>query len=633
MFFEESGIGTDSGAAKPVGLGRATDIDAGTLKKISKDMVSSMVPPTIIRRTMQLQQLSYELVRESMGQTKIFGEAMMDNIANAAFESAQYGLTLDDHFETQKSINEVMQRNTILTEEESIQMGLLARNAGLTNAELAEMVGGFDSIGVGMQDALDKISGLEKQARTYGLNVGQFMKNISGNIKLLSGYNFKNGVEGLSKMVARAQSLRMDINASVKLSEDLLSPEKAIETAAGFQMLGGAVGDLGDPFKLLHMAQNDVGGLQDAIIGMAESAVVFNEKTGEFDIPVTEMYRLREAAKLTGMEYTELASTAIKSAERTTKVDMMEGLGFTEEQKEMLANLSDLDQGKVTFDIPGFEKITDFSEISEGQLRKLEDYQREMGKSDKEIALDQSSFLDKQVKFLSEISSQLALITGVNNDGTRDLIEAGGVSAEEYNRGFTEAFGGQSKELNDAMQKTLEEGLSETSMIEFMKAFENTYSTFVDTVNTEEAVRNRTDEDNIFHEGGVADVLAKIFGMPASISIDEETIEHLRQVITGTGGGTPSASASSAAGASSAGASSAAGASLGGASPATGPTAAVTVDPMSMTVAGSVTLDVNTGSLNSVINEDALVTMILNNPTFIPSIESALNDANNTYNA
>jgi len=633
MFFEESGIGTDSGAAKPVGLGRATDIDAGTLKKISKDMVSSMVPPTIIRRTMQLQQLSYELVRESMGQTKIFGEAMMDNIANAAFESAQYGLTLDDHFETQKSINEVMQRNTILTEEESIQMGLLARNAGLTNAELAEMVGGFDSIGVGMQDALDKISGLEKQARTYGLNVGQFMKNISGNIKLLSGYNFKNGVEGLSKMVARAQSLRMDINASVKLSEDLLSPEKAIETAAGFQMLGGAVGDLGDPFKLLHMAQNDVGGLQDAIIGMAESAVVFNEKTGEFDIPVTEMYRLREAAKLTGMEYTELASTAIKSAERTTKVDMMEGLGFTEEQKEMLANLSDLDQGKVTFDIPGFEKITDFSEISEGQLRKLEDYQREMGKSDKEIALDQSSFLDKQVKFLSEISSQLALITGVNNDGTRDLIEAGGVSAEEYNRGFTEAFGGQSKELNDAMQKTLEEGLSETSMIEFMKAFENTYSTFVDTVNTEEAVRNRTDEDNIFHERGIADVFAQIFGMPASISIDEETIEHLRQVITGTGGGTPSASASSAAGASSAGASSAAGASLGGASPATGPTAAVTVDPMSMTVAGSVTLDVNTGSLNSVINEDALVTMILNNPTFIPSIESALNDANNTYNA
>ena len=242
MFFEDSilgGVGTDSGAAKPTGLGRATDIDKGTLKNIGEDMIGSLLPTTIVRRTMQLQQLSYELVRESMGQTKIFGEAMMDNIANAAFESAQYGLTLDDHFETQKAINEVMQRNTMLTEEESIQMGLLARNAGVTNAEIAEMVGGFDSIGVGMQDALDKISGLEKQARTYGLNVGQFMKNIAGNIKLLSGYNFKNGVEGLSKMVARAQSLRMDINASVRLSEDLLSPERAIETAAGFQMLGG----------------------------------------------------------------------------------------------------------------------------------------------------------------------------------------------------------------------------------------------------------------------------------------------------------------------------------------------------------------------------------------------------------
>ena len=621
MFFEDSilgEVGTDSGAAKPTGLGRATDIDRDTLKGIGKDMVGSMVPTTVIRRTMQLQQLSYELVRESMGQTKIFGEAMMDNIANAAFESTQYGLTLDDHFETQKAINEVMQRNTILTEEESIQMGLLARNAGVTNTEIAEMVGGFDSIGVGMQDALDKISGLEKQARTYGLNVGQFMKNISGNIKLLSGYNFKNGVEGLSKMVARAQSLRMDINASVRLSEDLLSPEKAIETAAGFQMLGGAVGDLGDPFKLLHMAQNDVGGLQDAIIGMAESAVVFNEKTGEFDIPVTEMYRLREAAKLTGMEYTELASTAIKSAERTTKVDMMEGLGFTEEQKEMLSNLSDLDQGKVTFDIPGFEEITDFSQLTTEELTKLEDYQKEMGKSDKEIALDQSSFLDKQVKFLSEISSQLAIVTGVNNTTTRDAIEAGGIGAEEYNREFIDEFGAKNEQMGNVLSTAIEDGLSKQSLTDAFVTYGEMISNFNRDVDTEGAIKREVSEDNIFRDRGFTDVLSALIGMP-NLSIESAVIEHLEQVrdtgpstedVSTITPNTPDTSGSD------------------------GPTAGVSsvnIDPMEMAVAGEINLNLN--GLNSVINEEVLTAMIMNNPDFIPAIESALNDANNTYGA
>jgi len=624
MFFEDSilgGVGTDSGEAKPTGLGRATDIDTGTLKNIGKDMLGSLLPTTIVRRTMQLQQLSYELVRESMGQTKIFGEDMMDNIANAAFESAQYGLTLDDHFETQKAINEVMQRNTMLTEEESIQMGLLARNAGVTNAEIAEMVGGFDSIGVGMQDALDKISGLEKQARTYGLNVGQFMKNIAGNIKLLSGYNFKNGVEGLSKMVARAQSLRMDINASVKLSEDLLSPETAIETAAGFQMLGGAIGDLGDPFKLLHMAQNDVGGLQDAIIGMAESAVVFNEKTGEFDIPVTEMYRLREAAKLTGMEYTELASTAIKSAERTTKVDMMEGLGFTEEQKEMLANLSDLDQGKVTFDIPGFEKITDFSQISGDQLKKLEEYQKEMGKSDKEIALDQSSFLDKQVKFLSEISSQLAIITGVNNKATRDLIEVGDITAEEYNKEFIDKFGEKNIEMGNILSEAIDKGLSMDSMKDAILAYSDMLIDFNNDFDTTDAIERETSEDNVFRDKSFTDVLSALMGMP-NLSIEQATIEHLEQVLD-----TPSTTGSAGAG--------------GVTTPTTpdttgsaGPTAGISsveIDPMSMAVAGEINLNLN--GLNSVINEEALTAMIMNNPEFIPAVERALTDANNTYSA
>ena len=273
--------------------------------------------------TSKLEDLTFKATTESLGQTRILGEGVRDTIAQATMESAQYGITLDDQLSVFKEINSVMQKNTLLTAEQQTNIALLARNAGVGAGEIATMVEAFDNVGVSTNDAIENISEMQKQARTYGLNVGQFMKNIGSNIKLLSSYNFKNGVEGFTKMVAKAQSLRINFNSVVKLADDMMDPERAIETAAGFQMLGGAVGDLGDPFKLLHMAQNDVGGLQDSILEMAESAVVFNEKTGEFDVPVTEMYRLREAAKLTGMDYQELTQTAIKSAEKTRKLDML----------------------------------------------------------------------------------------------------------------------------------------------------------------------------------------------------------------------------------------------------------------------------------------------------------------------
>ena len=142
------------------------------------------------------------------------------------------------------------------------------------------------------------------------------MGGVNKNLKLMTSYNFKDGVKGLSNMVAQAQALRIDMSTTVNLADKLMSPEAAIETAAGFQMLGGAIGKLGDPFQLLHMAQTDMEGLQDSVVGMAAASVSFNEDTGEFDIAVTEMYRLREAAELAGMGYEEMTDMSYEGGSK-----------------------------------------------------------------------------------------------------------------------------------------------------------------------------------------------------------------------------------------------------------------------------------------------------------------------------
>ena len=129
-----------------------------------------------------------------------------------------------------KEINTIMQRNTLLTAEQQTNMALLARNSGVAAGDIATMVEAFDTIGVGTDEAISNISMMQQEARSFGINVGQFMKNIGSNIKLLNSYNFKNGVEGFTKMVAKAQALRIDFNKTVSLADSLLSPETAIET-------------------------------------------------------------------------------------------------------------------------------------------------------------------------------------------------------------------------------------------------------------------------------------------------------------------------------------------------------------------------------------------------------------------
>ena len=436
-------------------LNRSTSLTDANVLKLAANLGRLALPTEVLRDTEALRELSYDLVQETMGQTRIIGQAVAHSMGEATFETLQFGVSLDDNLNLMKQINSVMKVNTLLTTDQVVNMQALAKSAGVTASEIVPIVEGFATIGVGTDTAIENIDTMAKQARSYGINVGEFMKGISTNIKQLSTYNFKAGVEGFSRMVAKAQALRMDVSKTFSLAEGLLEPEKAIETAAGFQMLGGAVGDLGDPFKLLYMAQNDVEGLQDSILDMAESAVVFNEKTGEFDIPVTEMYRLREAAKLTGMDINELSNTAIKSRERTQKLGVLDAFTeLSEEEKELIANMADIDgKGQMTVSLPYEDdgvmktRTLDATQLTAEELKELRKLQQDNDASAKDIALRQLTALES-ISNAIKSSEAATVMGGVNTAGVSDALDAG-----------------------EAMGKTLMEGLNNTINAETMEDY------------------------------------------------------------------------------------------------------------------------------------------------------------------
>ena len=359
--------------------------------------------------------------RETMGSTRIVGNAIQKASAAAAENTLLLGKGVEDNIKLYGALNESMMRLTFFTDKQIESFQVLGFTANMSAAELATMATSFDTLGYTTDKTLETMEGMTKQARSYGLNVSEFMGNVNKNLKLMTSYNFKDGVKGLSNMVAQAQSLRIDMNTTVSLADKLMSPEAAIETAAGFQMLGGAIGKLGDPFQLLHMAQTDMEGLQDSVVGMAAASVNFNEKTGEFNIPVTEMYRLREAADLAGMSYQEMTELAMKAAQKTKKLDILGNMNSVpEEQKELIANMSKIGaNGNLEITMPDgtVKKIGEgFNDLTANDYTQLE----------KMLDVNKMSELDvakESMGYLNQIEAAQATLVKLT---TLNLVKSGG---------------------------------------------------------------------------------------------------------------------------------------------------------------------------------------------------------------
>jgi hypothetical protein len=212
----------------------------------------------------------------------------------------------------------------------------------------------FQKVGYGAGDAIDKIMEAGESSIGLGINARKVTTEIVSNISKLNEYGFKNGIEGLTRMVQKSIELGVNLKSTFDIAEELFSPEKALALSAELQAIGGVIGDFNDPMRLMYMATNDVGGLADSISNLAGSVTTYNEETGKFEISTYNLRKARDMAKLLNIDYKEFSETAIKSAERASgAMDLMSrGISMDDEQKEFLLNLSRMDGGRMVIDIP-----------------------------------------------------------------------------------------------------------------------------------------------------------------------------------------------------------------------------------------------------------------------------------------
>ena len=356
----------------------------------------------------------------NFGQTNYFAEAYLGTLIKANEKAYELGIPFDDLQGVVQGFTNEMGRMVMLTDQEVFRMATLSKATGLGAAEIGKMVAEMSDLGMGTVTAMESIEELTVQAQRLGLNVNTFINSIGQNIKLVNQYGFDKGINGLAKMVAKAQSLKFDIQQAVNIADGILDggPERAVEMAAELAMLGGDIGELGDPFALMFNSLNDVGAIQDSLVDLASAAATINEETGQLEIPTYARERLRQQAKVMGVSFEQLTNAALNSKKQMMALDEIEFSGLasmSDEDKQFISSISEINEkGEMVVKLKEGDDIKEIKLTDEDGIRQameeLKDQQEDSLKDPKDVLLDNTRALLSLKDQLATLTSKEALI-------------------------------------------------------------------------------------------------------------------------------------------------------------------------------------------------------------------------------
>jgi hypothetical protein len=353
-----------------------------------------------------------KLQRELSGGIGGYGAQLEKQIYRIMKSNQDLGLTMDEVVSYASTWAEETGRIPSLQDDVISNMKALSTMTGLGVKELTKYVAEFDKVGMGQDQAQKGLVKIAATAKGFGLNSKALTADVMKNIEKTNTYQFKGGVEGLTKMAARARQLGIDFEKVMAIGEEALDPDRAIEMASGMQMLGGQVGALGDPFKLLYMAQNDLGALQDEFIKVTAASAEYNKETGEFKIGTQQMYRLKAMAKELGISYEDISKSAIKARkEQEIMSEVNFGAGTSEEDKQLLASMAEKKDGEWKIKLPGTEDWVKVQDAANNQMSKIKQMQVDMNKSDTDLLNDLSTTAKSQLSLSEQQVIELRKVT------------------------------------------------------------------------------------------------------------------------------------------------------------------------------------------------------------------------------
>ena len=245
-----------------------------------------------------------------------------------------------------------------------------------------------------------------------GLNMSAVESSLRENIGLMNRLHFKDGINGLTKLVQVSERFRLNISEIASLSEKVFRPEGAIELAANLQMMGGEFARLGDPLTLMYRARNAPEELAKSIGKAAAESAIFNKETGKFEMSALELDRLRQIAEVTGMSI-ETLTQASKRAAQELQIQGQVGFGISDKDLSLINSFAEFDAKSGAFQVrmPTGQMVA-VKDLTKTQMETL----RQQKTSLEERAKQAQSF-DEAFKNLIETAKAtfLPLVQVLNN--------------------------------------------------------------------------------------------------------------------------------------------------------------------------------------------------------------------------
>jgi hypothetical protein len=347
-------------------------------------------------------------INNLFGQTRERINEIKVAVADSLPSIVRLGGDLGDVSATISDIALASRRNVLANTEDVETLYAATKVLGGTAETLANS---FLDVGIGIEQVGKQLEDSVNYIRSIGGNTKEVMKDVTSNMDQMNRYQFEGGVQGLTKMAAQASMLRFSMNETFDLAEKVLDPEGAINVASAFQRLGVSAGALVDPFQLMNQSINDPQGLQDSLVNVAKQFTYFDEKTKTFKINPRGVLTLRELQDQTGVSAKEMSKLGIAAMELDERLSDVNAAGLkiaSEEDKQYLANIATMKDGKYIVTLEDGTK-KELADLTQPEFDKLIEQQKTGPKTMEEISREQMTTGNR---IASDVGSIKAAIVG-----------------------------------------------------------------------------------------------------------------------------------------------------------------------------------------------------------------------------
>lgn len=345
---------------------------------------------------------------------------------------AQFGLSIKDATELMSGLGDEIRttdRTQLMGAVDSFKSLSLA--LGISSQEITKIGGEMMRAGDSAEDVKNYFAFANKSAKMLGVNSKNVVKQIAGNIEKMRQFGFEGGIKGLTKMAAKAESLRIQVDEIFDVAKRARTIEGAMDMASQLQLAGGSFSNI-NPMELLSAARKGPEELGKILTTMGKDVGHWSDDMKTYEFNPIDVDRLQIVADATGMSLDSIQKVIQKNAQINKKTELipesmfssaaagLEGLDG-ELAKSMLGDFLEIGKnGEIVLsadsskmDLLSKAGIKEYSDINESTLHEFLNLKKEEGRTLEEQAKQNRGLSDTFNAFTASMTNLFTVLQPV----------------------------------------------------------------------------------------------------------------------------------------------------------------------------------------------------------------------------